>query len=686
MAKPYRLEQLDAVEFVQSVPDESVDLVITDPAYESLEKWRAMGTTTRLSHSKQSSNDWFHVFPDARYEEFLTECYRCMKPDSHIYIHCDETTRDVLKPVLQKVGFTYWKSIVWNKCLDPDTLVRTQRGVIKIKYVTDMDSVYTIDGRLVGVKSIRHVTSDTVTVVTSDGIKTRVSPDHKFILESGTEIEARQLQRGQALLSGRSPDSPSKIIDIRKVFAIDDVLCELLTPRNTCLWCGSVFDAYRNVAAHQARWCEKAISKKTIAELLHVDVKVVKYWLDQGLVPARWLQNPDVLKAFNGKLSDRYRLMHARYKTKTYASDVNADYSLGFFLGLFAAEGSSYENCVSFAFNSDEHVLHEMVAAYARRFGARTSVVAVSENGVAVRVNSDIVAKLVTHYIGGATAHSKFVRSNVYEEGFEFRKGIMDGLLHGDGHWSMDEQRITYATVSDDLAMFVLRQAREQGFEATAYHRNNDYRGYWSVRWDPSVRHSGLVVTEVVKSPIAIELIDIAIDDPGQVFQLGSGMLTHNCAIGMGYHWRNTYELIVFAEKGKRRLNELGLSDVVTAPEIDQDKANADIIHTKRLKGPTYYPTEKPVEIAQQFVLNSSSEKNVVMDPFMGSGSVGHAAIATGRAFLGNDIDERSLAYAGPRLDAVYQEFVSKRKRLKELGVYDLTQEQARSLVQQTRT
>ncbi len=47
----------DAVDWLRLLPDQSVDLVVTDPPYESLEKHRATGTTTRLKHSKASSND-----------------------------------------------------------------------------------------------------------------------------------------------------------------------------------------------------------------------------------------------------------------------------------------------------------------------------------------------------------------------------------------------------------------------------------------------------------------------------------------------------------------------------------------------------------------------------------------------------------------------------------------------------
>jgi len=60
----FHLAQGDAVDWLRSLPAESVDLAVTDPPYESLEKHRAIGTTTRLKHSKASSNDWFRVFPN----------------------------------------------------------------------------------------------------------------------------------------------------------------------------------------------------------------------------------------------------------------------------------------------------------------------------------------------------------------------------------------------------------------------------------------------------------------------------------------------------------------------------------------------------------------------------------------------------------------------------------------------
>jgi site-specific DNA-methyltransferase (adenine-specific) len=92
-----------------------VDLVVTDPPYESLEKHRAVGTTTRLKHSKSSSNDWFTVFPNARFRELFVEIERVMKKNTHFYLYCDQETAFVAKPIAEEVGFKFWKPLVWDK-------------------------------------------------------------------------------------------------------------------------------------------------------------------------------------------------------------------------------------------------------------------------------------------------------------------------------------------------------------------------------------------------------------------------------------------------------------------------------------------------------------------------------------------------------------------------------------------
>jgi len=115
MAPRFTLAQADAVSWLRSLPAASADLLIADPPYESLEKHRAIGTTTRLKHSKASSNDWFTIFPNARFPELFEAAYRVLKKNAHFYLFCDPETMFVAKPLGEAAGFKFWKPLIWDK-------------------------------------------------------------------------------------------------------------------------------------------------------------------------------------------------------------------------------------------------------------------------------------------------------------------------------------------------------------------------------------------------------------------------------------------------------------------------------------------------------------------------------------------------------------------------------------------
>ena len=51
-------------------------------------------------------------------------------------------------------------------------------------------------------------------------------------------------------------------------------------------------------------------------------------------------------------------------------------------------------------------------------------------------------------------------------------------------------------------------------------------------------------------------------------FKFWKPLVWDKCTIGMGYHYRARYEFILFFEKGKRRLNDLGIADIIAVPRI----------------------------------------------------------------------------------------------------------------------
>jgi len=52
------------------------------------------------------------------------------------------------------------------------------------------------------------------------------------------------------------------------------------------------------------------------------------------------------------------------------------------------------------------------------------------------------------------------------------------------------------------------------------------------------------------------------------------------------------------------------------------------------------HPTIKPLNIIQNFIINSSKEGEIVLDPFMGSGTTAIACMNTNRNYIGFEIDK----------------------------------------------
>lgn len=65
------------------------------------------------------------------------------------------------------------------------------------------------------------------------------------------------------------------------------------------------------------------------------------------------------------------------------------------------------------------------------------------------------------------------------------------------------------------------------------------------------------------------------------------------------------------------------------------------------------HPTIKPLDIIKNFIINSSNEGDIILDPFMGSGTTPVACVETNRHYIGFEIDENYYNIACKRLDEV---------------------------------
>jgi site-specific DNA-methyltransferase (adenine-specific) len=109
--------------------------------------------------------------------------------------------------------------------------------------------------------------------------------------------------------------------------------------------------------------------------------------------------------------------------------------------------------------------------------------------------------------------------------------------------------------------------------------------------------------------------------------------------LGMGWHYRRNYELVLVAEKPGAACKWYGGHEVGNVVRLTGIKPSADD-----------HPTPKPVSLPARFIEWHSLPGDIVVDPFVGGGSTAVAAKRAGRRFIGMDVDERWCELTAKRL------------------------------------
>ena len=109
--------QDDALHFLSTQEDNSIDLIITDPAYSGMNNHLKLGKGRIVGDYKNSKNEkWFTEFTDSveNYSLFLEQCKRVLKDDSHIFIMFDSYSLITLAGVFREI-FNLKNIITWDK-------------------------------------------------------------------------------------------------------------------------------------------------------------------------------------------------------------------------------------------------------------------------------------------------------------------------------------------------------------------------------------------------------------------------------------------------------------------------------------------------------------------------------------------------------------------------------------------
>lgn len=100
-----------------------------------------------------------------------------------------------------------------------------------------------------------------------------------------------------------------------------------------------------------------------------------------------------------------------------------------------------------------------------------------------------------------------------------------------------------------------------------------------------------------------------------------------------------------------------GIAPRVSTVNTDGKRCPIDVLKYKPVtRSKAIHNTQKPVDLLEFLVRTYTNETEVVLDPFMGSGSCGEACLRTNRRFIGMEKDANFFAIAEKRLRGITPE------------------------------
>ena len=116
--------------------------------------------------------------------------------------------------------------------------------------------------------------------------------------------------------------------------------------------------------------------------------------------------------------------------------------------------------------------------------------------------------------------------------------------------------------------------------------------------------------------------------------------------LGMGWHYRRNYELVLVGEKPGAACRWYGGSTTPNVLRLPGIRPSAED-----------HPTPKPLALPAHFIRLHSASGDMILDPFMGAGTTLRAAKDLGRKAIGIEIEEKYCEMAAKRMDQEVLDF-----------------------------
>ena len=358
-------------------------------------------------------------------------------------------------------------------------------------------------------------------------------------------------------------------------------------------------------------------------------------------------------------------------------------------IGLYIAEGSHADDTIQFSLCSDELPWVERINSAIVSVGGTTTHT-LNGNSLHVRCYSKVFNAILNQYIGGQTAKNKHLNSICWKLSNDKLRKIVEGYLDGDGSYDVQNKRWRLGFTENRYWERDLRVlAARLGTKLTLLRKgarikslNKFYpsiKGEW--RWIPTAHHNSKKISEILliteeKMSAQDKMWDIEVDSKEHLFSLASGVITHNCKTNpmpqvKQPRYNQVFEyMFVFSKGAPKTFNpimepckcagqvydstckNMGGENGRTHKtfNVNKEKVKSNIWNIAVAQNKTSHPAVYPLQIALDHIRSWTNEGDVVLDPFMGSGTTGLAALELNRKFVGIEMNNEYFELSKQRI------------------------------------
>jgi len=369
---------------------------------------------------------------------------------------------------------------------------------------------------------------------------------------------------------------------------------------------------------------------------------------------------------------------------------------VGWFVGLYLAEGSMSGKCIQIAGHANERDRYDKLSELAHYYHGTCTFHHNTGDSATINLYSDVLRGVLDEYLTGRTSHDKHLSSKAWSRSNEFLFSLLQGYLDGDGHWDETNRRWRLAftrntQLARDLRCIVARlgyKIRIVNGVATCNGKTFPvYRG--ELRMQHNAHHNTKSPYEIValgKGKNCGRFWDVVLADEPHLFSTIGGMLIHNCMpssakdrftvdfepvyffVKQGKYWfeqqkepiANSTERRVALANSRKDEADIQSTSVraykrcdTAAVSVDKYKDGRDhLVCAPSSDGrnrrcvwdiptrpfPESHFAVFPPDLVEPMILSGCPPDGIVLDPFIGSGTVAAVSQKCIRHYIGFEL------------------------------------------------